>query len=434
MQLATAGAPLSVLNTRIAKMRTHHALLPWRRLSLISTCATVVTLSWLQPAGPGNISPVDVFMAISILTTVFWAISERIVLRTAYVLPMAVFSFAGAIASIFSNFEGVGLLSVVQDFVILSWAITVITVCRNADGLRAVLRCWAYAGIGAAIIMVSASLLHLDALAGITAREGNRATLAMGDPNMAAGYFCMSLMIVWASRTPRHLVARWAGCIMLVTAVVFTGSNGFSIGTAAACLTAATFGLARRRGPVPAVAMLCTVLFVAGAAYTQINTNSIIRDAAGSVPLLRDYIGRSAQSAQGRDSLLHETLGLVSQGGLIGIGPMAVKPTLQAEQAQVAFEAHSDYTASIAERGVLGGVGLFLIIVTIAFHARRSQARLPDGLSAALVRPGALIGALVACAIAANIYELMHFRYIWTVFAIVAAVSIWGRQREQPVS
>jgi hypothetical protein len=411
------------------RLAAQRALLPWPALSVFATCAAVAFLPFLQPAGPGNMSPLDGFIGLSIAATLGWAVIERIPIHVPYVLPVAVIALAGVIASLFSVYPGNGLLAVVQDFVLLAWSTTVVTVCRTERGLSMVLRTWAYASVVWAGAMVLGALAHIDVLSGITARTGVRASITFGDPNMAAGYYAASLMVVWASATPRHRAARWAAGAILITAIIFTGSNGFSIATLAACAVAGGIGMARRRGVLTVVGLACGVALVVGAVGSQVNVNTVVNDAAASAPILRDYVGRFTQTTAGRDTLLHETLGLVAQGGLIGIGPDEVKPTLQAQQDTVAFQAHSDYSASIAERGLLGGAGLLLLILVIAFHARRMLGTLPAGYVAVVRHPGALVGALVAFAIAANIYELLHFRYVWTMLAIVAAASIlqWKR-------
>jgi O-antigen ligase len=419
-----AAAPRAVLSRRSA---ARDALLPWRGLAVVSTCAAVAFLPFLQPSGPGNIGPVDCLVALAITATLCWAVVERLPIHMPYALPVGVMALAGVIASLFSVYPGTGLISVLQDLFLLAWAASVVTLCRTPRELSPVLRTWAYASVVWAGLMVLGSLTHIDFLSGITAREGNRASITFGDPNLAAGYFASSLMVVWASATPRHRVARGAAVAVLITAIVFTGSNGFSLATLAACTVALIIGMARRRGVLPAIALTCGVVLVAGVVTTQVNINTVVNDAAASAPLLRDYVGRFTQSTAGRDTLLHETLALVGHGGLIGIGPGATKPTLQAQQSDVAFEAHSDFTASIEERGLLGGVGLLLLILMIAFHTRRCLRPLQSGYAAVVRHPGALVGALVAFAIAANIYELLHFNYVWTLFAIVAAVSMWGR-------
>ena len=81
---------------------------------------------------------------------------------------------------------------------------TVVTVCRTPNGMSPVLRTWAYASVVWAGLMILGALLNIDVLSGITSREGNRASITFGDPNLAAGYYCSSLMVIWASATPRR--------------------------------------------------------------------------------------------------------------------------------------------------------------------------------------------------------------------------------------
>ena len=421
--VAARGAVLS------RRMAARHALLPWRGLAVGTTCAAVAFLPFLQPSAAGNIAPVDILIVLSIGATICWALVDHIPIRVPYALPLGVLALAGVIASLFSVYPGVGLVAVVQDLFLLAWTATVVTVCRTPNGMSPVLRTWAYASVVWAGLMILGALFNIDVLSGITAREGNRASITFGDPNLAAGYYCSSLMVIWASATPRHRAMRCAAGAILIVAIIFTGSNGFSIATLAACAVAASISMVRRRGVLPTVAVACGLLLAAGVVGSQVNVNTIVSDAAASAPILRDYVGRFTQSSEGRDTLLHETLTLVEQGGFIGIGPVATKPTLQAQQASVAFEAHSDFTASVAERGLLGGIGLLLLILVILFHARRVLGPLQSGYAAVVRHPGALAGALVAFAITANIYELIHFDYVWTWLAVIAAVSVSGRDR-----
>ncbi len=421
-----------VLDRRLVlprRMAARPALLPWRRLAVGTTCAAIAILPFLQPSGPGNVAPADCLMALSMAATLCWALADRLPIRVPYVVPVGVMALGGLIASFFSVYPGSGLLAVLQDLFLLAWSTTVVTICRTPGGLSPVLRTWAYASLVWAGLMLLGALANIDVLSGITAREGNRASITFGDPNIAAGYFASSLMIVWASATPRRRIARVGAGALLLAAIVFTGSNGFSIAVLAACAVATGIAMARRYGVVPTIAGACAVVLVGGVIGSQVNINTVVNDAAASTPLLRDYVGRFAQTTAGRDTLLHETLALVEHGGLIGIGPGATKPTLQAQQASVAFEAHSDFTASIAERGLIGGIGLFLLLLVIAFNARRVLGPLQSRFAAVLRHPGALVGLLVAYAITANIYELLHFDYVWTALAVVAAVSIWGVER-----
>src|ERR1700686_2671265 len=56
MEIAAARGyvPGTAVSPRLAAQR---ALLPWPELSVFATCAAVAFLPFLQPAGPGNMSP-----------------------------------------------------------------------------------------------------------------------------------------------------------------------------------------------------------------------------------------------------------------------------------------------------------------------------------------------------------------------------------------
>lgn len=408
---------------RRARQGTGDAAL-WGRLTALSAAATIACFPLLQPSGPGNTSVPDVFAILSILSTLAWGYTSRQALRVPYLLPTSIMIVAGALGALLGDYPGTGLLSLVQDAFMLAWCAAVVAVCRMPGGLALVVRTWAYSGVIWAVLLIVTVLGQVDLVAGITARTGSRAALTFGDPNLAAGYFDACVMMVWATSTPHRRGLRWLAYVLLVTAVVLTGSNGFSLALVAAVVVAGTIGVGQRRGVPAGLATLCTALLLFGVVMTQVNINTVVQDAAASSGVLRDYIGRSEQSAQGRDTLLQETLDLALQGGILGLGPGAVKPTLTVQDAPVAFEAHSDYTAAIAERGLLGALGLLGLITAVIWYARGSLAPMRSDLASVIVRPGALVGALITFAIGAGIYEVLHFRHVWALFGIVAALGI----------
>ena len=89
---------------------------------------------------------------------------------------------------------------------------------------------------------------------------------------------------------------------------------------------------------------------------------------AGSIPLLRDSVGRSGSSTAERGSIVAEGFALFLDGDTTGYGPARTKATLQNDQAPYVKEAHNDYLATLLERGVIGCVGLVLLIVAIALR------------------------------------------------------------------
>jgi O-antigen ligase len=122
-------------------------------------------------------------------------------------------------------------------------------------------------------------------------------------------------------------------------------------------------------------------------------------------------------------------LRLYVSGSPLGIGPGATRPTLIAEQNFYAKESHNDYLGALAERGILGVLGLLLLVGAIATRSRAivREPRTPE-LMAAVPRPSALVAALMALAVSALFYEVLHFRQLWALLGIVAALQLAGRR------
>ena len=422
---AVAQANVRGIDSGFAGGAAHPA---WARVARFSTAAAIATFPLLQPSGPGNMSLPDVFVALSVLSVLAWGYSSGQVMRVPFVIPVSLMIVAGAVAALLGNYPGEGLLNIAQDGFMLAWCAAIVAVGRTPAGLAVVVRTWAYSAVAWAVLLIVTVLGQIDFIAGITARTGSRAALTFGDPNLAAGYFDAAIMMVWATSTPRRRALRWLAYLALVTAVVLTGSNGFTLGLIAATAVAGTIGLCRRHGIAAGAGGLCTALLLFGLVGSQVNFNNLVQSAAASSPILRDYIGREQQSADGRDALLLEVINLAVQGGAVGLGPASVKPTLIAQHAPIEFEAHSDYTAALAERGVLGVLGLLALIAAVVWYARGALMPMTAGFAAVITHPGALVGALVTFAVGAGIYEVIHFRHLWALFAVVAALQLSRRQ------
>jgi len=92
-------------------------------------------------------------------------------------------------------------------------------------------------------------------------------------------------------------------------------------------------------------------------------------------------------------------------------------------------EAHDDYLAALVERGALGFAALLLLGLGLAARTTfLAGTRLRNGFDAVVVKPHALVGALAGTIVAGTVYELLHVRHVWTLFAFIAALYIWGRE------
>jgi hypothetical protein len=43
-------------------------------------------------------------------------------------------------------------------------------------------------------------------------------------------------------------------------------------------------------------------------------------------------------------------------------------------------------------------------------------------------RTSPLLGAAVGLAVSASYYQILHFRHVWTLLAVIAALYLWGRR------
>jgi peptidoglycan/LPS O-acetylase OafA/YrhL len=77
---------------------------------------------------------------------------------------------------------------------------------------------------------------------------------------------------------------------------------------------------------------------------------------------------------------------------------------------------------------------LALIGVTVARLVSITRRPLPRRLAAVLPVPGALAGACAAFAVTAFTHEILHYRWLFTLLGIVAAVHLLHRREEQDTS
>jgi O-antigen ligase len=392
--------------------------------------AGIALLPFLKPSGLGNTSPVDVLIALSIGAALLWAVSARQELRVPYAFAVGLIMLGGAVGALAGSFPTHGLLALAQDFFLLAWCAVIVNVARSTAAFRWLIQAWTWSAFGWALILIGALATGNMALAGVTDRTGVRASLTFGDPNYAANYFFVAIMVVMATRTPRHRAIRMMVLAALLAALAATGSNGGLLALVAAMAVVALSFIWRRWGVGPFLATLCAFGVVGFLGVTAVQSLPV-EDWAKSTgqPLLRDSIGRSAESAQGREALFAETTALFEQGAPWGLGPGSTKPLLQSQLAPFAHETHDDYIEAIVERGVLGAFGLILLIGSIGVRTWSLATKpLTSGFAELFPRTSPLLGAVIGLAISASYYQILHFRHVWTLFAVIAAVYVWGRK------
>src|SRR5690242_8189308 len=108
-------------------------------------------------------------------------------------------------------------------------------------------------------------------LSGTTARDGTRAALTLGDPNLAANYCLCALFVLRAAQRPRRRIPRLLCCAVIIVALGLTLSNGGLLALLVATQLGWIFGLARRRGFAPALLVGSVLAALTAAAVLTIN-------------------------------------------------------------------------------------------------------------------------------------------------------------------
>jgi hypothetical protein len=389
----------------------------------------------LIPSGTGNTSPADAFLAVAIFIGALWFSSRRHAMRFPYVVPIGLSIFAGALAGTvaysgaYVNVGG-GLVSLIQDAFLLGWAVTIANVSRDPAMLRTIVRAWAISATCFAALMIIGVFGHIALLSGETTRNGVRASFTLGDPNLAANYFICSLFVLRAAQYPRRRGIRWVCCAVIVTAIVLTGSNGGALVLVVTTVLGCLFKMAQRRGALPAVIAASALVFATLAIAPHVHVQDLVQKAQAGTPLLKDSIGRQAESSGSRSTILSETKQLYFTADTpFGIGPGGTKGAFQAHQYGYVKMAHDDYTAALLERGVLGGVALICLLTIVAVRCRRIAVRpLRRGYADIFPRPELLGAAVIGMFTSAVFYQVLHFRHLWALLGIVAAMDLWGRR------
>ena len=184
------------------------------RVALVVTAIAISTLAWLHPAGPGNSSPTDLAMVPAIGAVALWIYLSAERIRTPYGISMGLIVVAGCVSGILGpylrgalvtvGYPEAPLIAVIQDIYLFVWCLAIVNLARTADALRVLLAAWVYASAFWAALLVIGVFIGVRALSGIEDNNGVRADGQFGDPNMASGFFAMSLFVLWSSAVPRR--------------------------------------------------------------------------------------------------------------------------------------------------------------------------------------------------------------------------------------
>jgi len=395
------------------------------RATAFVACAALVFQPILRPAGPGNSSPVDALTVATVVMSLLWAATCGRRLGAPYSLAAALMLLSGGLAGLSGPLPGSSLMNLSKEILLLAWCVALYNLARRPGILRLFTASFAYAAVVWASVLVAGTLGHIAAIEGISPTEGDRKLFTLGDPNYAATYWVVSILMVYAAQRPRRRLLRWYGYVVLVWALLLSQSNGGVLMLVVSLLFVAAYTAWRKGGMVAAASVVLVVALGAGGALTMAPLAHLQDRAQLSQQTeLVNTVGRSGASSEQRGTLVQEGLQLYQQRWLTGSGPGTTKQLLTDQDFAYAKEAHDDYLAALIERGPLGVIALLTLMVTAAWQSTRALRAPPGtGFAAQVPRPAGLVAALVGLAVAGAYYEVLHFRFLWVLLAMVAVLA-----------
>lgn len=394
-----------------------------------AVAATVCLLPFIVPTGPGNTTLADVAMAAAMALAVLWVGWTGLPLTFPYAVGMGGLVLGGAIAAnLAGGTLGTGVV-LVQDVVLLLWAATLTLGRHDPAVVGTVVRAWALTAVVFSTVMVFAYLAGMATLAGVDGSNGVRASYTFKDPNLAASYLVVSLVVMAASQRPRPRVVRWWGYLVVLLAIAFTGSNGGILSLLVGLVIMLLVSRLKKDGPRVATLLLALVmtggLVAVLVVAPRVDIDALRFEVAQMAPLLRDSVARSGDSGGERALLLEEGGRLWFSGAVTGVGPGRTKYVLQESQAPYVKEAHNDYLATLLERGIIGGLGLLALVgAMVARCTVLVTGSLPRAFADHVPRAWLLVAVTPVMLLSANFYEVLHFRHLWTWLGLLAALSL----------
>jgi O-antigen ligase len=386
-------------------------------------------------AWPMGAVPADV--ALAAIIALFWPVAWARHRRVAFplLLPMWLIFVASSLATLFSPVPTTGMQTMIQEAYIYLGFVSAANLLAwlDEENMHRLNKIWIIIACIEGVLTVMGALkigpsfLYQSPIPGKRHYEFEgiqRAFATFANPNAAGGYLMTAFFVFMATPWPCHPLLRLAVGGWLFLGIYATGSNGALGGTLVGLafyflhwvLTQEDRQAVRlwiALGTLMAAVVIAPLLV--GFSYSSLLSPSVAKS-----DLLATTVARVGSGVERRTGLLGIGWEFFSHNPL-GVGPAGVP-------AIFGVGLHNDYMAFLAERGVLGLIGL-LLLITLTMACVLASARLADGDRARQLQAIALGGGFVAYYADAMAHEVFHTRSLWFLMAMIFAHYYVLRQR-----
>lgn len=328
-----------------------------------------------------------------------------------YFLPALWIYLLGSVLGIFnSEVFGLNLYTLGQDLYLYLW-FTALTMMLSSDrDIEYLATAWVFA----AMAVIALGYVRPEGAALL------RAEFTFRNPNRAAVYLMTSLFFLFNPALRGRWLLRGALAAVILWGIGLTGSLGTLTSLAAGFAVIVSVALYVRSSRFWVPGQVAMILIVMLAGYATVRFADVEEALQERLPLA---FGRAPRSLSVRQQIWDRGFETFRKHPL-GIGPASfyaqVETSLDAGARGV--ELHSDYVATLVERGVVGFLGLAVMMAIIARYYVQLVRMARD-----LARPGldlwvgALGGAILGYFSYALTHEALHHDSLWVLLAMLMA-------------
>ncbi len=370
------------------------------------------------PKGFAGTTPADFFLVFSIVGFVsvgFWRF-VRLPLPAWMGLWLLITS--GLLAALLTAASLEPIWTVLKLIYLLAWAGLVGAVIRRAGAhAHATDLYGSILALSGLVVLLTTQLARAPVIGAFIPDETYRATGTYANPNMTASFLVVALFYLPLGGSARATIWGVVGRVVAFAALAATGSfagiAALGVGTiwmALGTLLSADHPLARRVLPLCAFGILGGMIVVSLVPAVALPLAPV----ADTIMPGRDF----ASSVEDRITNTGSTLVLWHESPFWGQGA-GLLGERQEMVGLPGFGGHCEYATTLAERGIIGFLGLLLLLGPALARGLRGHTSEVAALRRLSVRHVAALLALCAYAMS---HDFIHHRQLWVVFALLWAL------------
>lgn len=371
----------------------------------------VVSTFWLSPKLPLASRPADALLALALLMLVL-LLPERVTVPTPMLGGFFLLAGTGLVASLWTGAVS-PLMSLIKTLWVFIWGMGLLVVVRMPGGRGRLVKAYCVGALLGSITVIAQATGHTFGLMGILFIKRPRAPGLYYNSNLGASHLLIAIFLfplcLQQSRWPVLWLAAW---VVAIWAFWINQSLGALAGLLVASLLLLPVLWLTPRFSTKRWATVLSV-GVLGVACWQFYLLCSAPEGRQLGSQFRILEARSGMAA--REVGWHSSLQVWASSPWVGIG----RGRLSWRSELAPASGHNEYLTTLAEAGLLGLAGLMLLLGYPLWCGIRAMLRRDSELDVVVL----CLAAYVAELVMGWGHDILHFRHLWVVMAILMSFT-----------